>query len=318
MSIIDRRQFAQWAVGLSIAGQLARHSWGAATEKRMFTLDLCPGRVGVNTDQRQTIELAAKYGFESIEPNANFLVKQSTAEMAELNATLKAKGLIWGAGGLTVDFRNDEASFQQGIRELPQIASALQAAGVSRVGTWITPSHAELTYNANFTQHVKRLRQCGQILHDHGLRLGLEYVGPRTSWTSKRFAFIHTLAETQELLAAIGLANVGVVLDSWHWYTAEETTTDLEQLTNADIVAVDLNDAPEGIDVRDQIDNRRELPAATGVIDIVAFLRTLLKIGYDGPIRAEPFNRDLNAMDDEDAVAATAAAMKEACRLAKV
>lgn len=56
----------------------------------------------------------------------------------------------------------------------------------------------------------------------------------------------------------------------------------------------------------------RELPAATGVIDVRAFLNALAAIGYDGPVRAEPFNRELNALDNEAAVQATTAAMKKA------
>jgi hypothetical protein len=40
-----------------------------------------------------------------------------------------------------------------------------------------------------------------------------------------------------------------------------------------------------------------------------------VKIEYDGPVRAEPFNRELNELDDEPAVAATAAALRKAFTL---
>lgn len=69
---------------------------------------------------------------------------------------------------------------------------------------------------------------------------------------------------------------------------------------------------PTGIAVADQIDNRRELPMATGVIDIRSFLSALVEIGYNGPVRAEPFNKPLNDLDDEPAVAATAKALNSA------
>ena len=101
------------------------------------------------------------------------------------------------------------------------------------------------------------------------------------------------------------------MLDSWHWYTAHETAADLRTLENRDVVACDLNDAPAGIAVDQQIDNRRELPAATGVINLQEFLEVLVEIGYDGPIRAEPFNRILNEMENETAVAETAEAMRK-------
>ena len=177
------------------------------------------------------------------------------------------------------------------------------------------PTHDSLTYLANFRQHQQRLSEVAQILADHQLRFGLEYVGPKTSWTAGRFPFVHTMTEARELLAAIAQPNVGLVLDSWHWYTAHETRDDLLSLSNQDIVACDLNDAPQGVEIDAQVDSRRELPAATGVIDLKAFLSALVELGYDGPVRAEPFNRDLNALPNAEAVAATAAALNKAFAL---
>ena len=52
------------------------------------------------------------------------------------------------------------------------------------MGTWISPGHNHLTYLANFNQHAARLREVAKVLGDHGVRLGLEYVGPKTSWSS--------------------------------------------------------------------------------------------------------------------------------------
>ena len=160
---------------------------------------------------------------------------------------------------------------------------------MTRVGTWLNPSHNTLTYLANFRQHARRLREVAKILGDYGLRLALEYVGPKTSWSGGRFPFIHTMAEMKELIAEIACDNVGFILDSWHWYTAHETRADILSLRAADVVWCHLNDAPKGIPVDQQIDNRRDLPAATGVIDLAGFLQSLARIGYDGPIVAEPF-----------------------------
>jgi sugar phosphate isomerase/epimerase len=206
-------------------------------------------------------------------------------------------------------------TFQNDLRELPKRAAALQKAGVSRVGTWLMPNSDELTYAQNLRQHASRLRQCAKVLADHQQRLGLEYVGPRTLWTAKRYPFVHSMAETKDLIGEIGGDNVGFVLDSWHWFTAEESVADLHTLTPADIVACDLNDAPKDRRVEEQIDSQRELPMATGVIDLKAFLEALVAIGYDGPIRAEPFNAKLNEMDNEAAVSATAEAMRKAFAL---
>jgi len=318
MSHLDRRVFLKTAtaVGLSGVGLLASRQAAAAERgKRKFTMDLRCGAIGVKADLREAIRLAHQYGFESVEPSAPFLAELSDAELGELLADLKAKNLVWGAAGLPVDFRGDEAKFNEGLKQLPELAQGLQRAGVSRVGTWISPTHNSLTYLANFHQHARRLREVAKILGDCGQRFGLEYVGPKTSWTRGRHSFVHTMEETKELIAEIGRDNVGFVLDSWHWYTAEETEADLLTLTSRDVVACDLNDAPGGIPVEEQMDGSRELPAATGVIDLAAFLGALVKIGYDGPVRAEPFNKKLREMANEEAMAATAAAMKKAFAL---
>lgn len=222
---------------------------------------------------------------------------------------------MWGAAGLPVEFRRDEDTFQKDLKKLPELARAMQQSGITRVGTWLSPLHDSLTYLANFRQHSRRLKACAQILGDHGQRFGMEYVGPRTLWSSSRHSFIHSMAETKELIADMALDNVGFVLDSWHWYTAHETVQDLLTLRNKDIVACDLNDAPAGIEIDKQIDSQRELPCASGVIDLKTFLTALVQIGYDGPVRAEPFNAALNQMDDENAVAATAKAMNSAFSL---
>ncbi len=278
-------------------------------------MDLICGRLGVKANQKQAIDFAARHGFESVGPNAKELAKFSDQQLTELKAELKAKKLVFSAAGMPVDFRGDEDKFKKGLADLPAEAAALQRAGVTRIGTWLKPFSDELTYMQNFRQHGVRLREVGKILADHGLRFGLEYVGTKTLWTSKKYSFVHTMAETKELLAEINVPTVGFVLDSWHWFTANETGEDILSLSNDQIVAVDLNDAPKGIELDDQIDNKRELPMATRVIDVAAFLKALNQLGYDGPVRAEPFNAVLRKMDAEAAVAATAAAMKKAFAL---
>ena len=319
MTDITRREVlgrgASSVATLMTLNAMRRPSFGRSYDQARFTMDLRCGSIGVRADQRTAIHLAHKHGFESVTPDSSFLADLSDESRAELLAEMQEKNLAWGAAGLPVEFRRDEDVFAIGMRQLPRLARGMQQSGVTRVGTWIRSSHAELTYVANFRQHTMRLRECAKVLADHGLRLGLEYVGPKTLWASKQHSFIHTMTETKELIAEIGLDNVGFVLDSWHWYTAHETADDLRTLENRDVVACDLNDAPAGIPVDQQIDNRRELPAATGVISLMEFLAVLVEIGYDGPIRAEPFNRILNEMEDDAAVAKTAQAMRKAIAL---
>jgi sugar phosphate isomerase/epimerase len=293
-------------VPLSSAAESA-HGRNAA---RKFTLALTPGSIGVTVErQKELNDLAHRHRFESVEPRGEELAGMSGEELADVLADLKAKGLVWSATGLPVDFRKDDKTFREGLAKLPKIAAGLQRAGATRIGTWLSPSHDELTYRKNFQQHASRLREVGRVLKDHGIRLGLEYVGTQLLLVGKRYPFVHTMAETRELIAEIGTGNVGFVLDTWHWWTANDTEADILALKNEDVVSVDLNDAPKGVAKEQQRDNERELPAATGVIDAATFVKALVKIGYDGPARPEPFNRPLNALENDPACAATSAAL---------
>src|SRR5260221_8271268 len=183
------------------------------------------------------------------------------------------------------------------------------------MSTWLMPCDDKLTYRQNFQQHVSRLKEVAQILKDHNIRFGLEYVGPKTLWASRRYTFIHSMAVMEELIAEINTGNVGMQLDSWHWWNAGETADDILSLKSTDVITVDLNDAPEGIPKEQQVDNHRELPCASGVIELASFLNALNQIGYDGPIRAETFNEVVNKMTKDDACAAAVASLKNAFAL---
>lgn len=316
ISFLNRRAFLRASAvvlgGSALVPFSARAAKAAATA---MTMDLAPDRIGVEADFPQVVDLAYRYGFGSVAPDAGYLAARSDAELKQLLDDLEDKGLVFGAAGLPVDFRQDDATFRNDMDALPDVAAALERAGVTRVGTWIMPMHAALTYEANLTQHAERLREIATVLGDHGLRLGLEYVGTKTLRESQPHPFVYTMAQTKELIEEIGKDNVGFVLDSWHWHMAGETEADLLTLQDEDVVAADLNDAPGGIPDDEQQDSVRELPLATGVIEAGVFLNALQQIGYTGPVRAEPFSARLNALPDEEAVAETAEAMKRAFAL---
>jgi sugar phosphate isomerase/epimerase len=283
--------------------------------ERKFTMALTPGSIGVKVDQRQAIELAHYFGFESVEAYHRDLATLTDAELKDLREQMQGKHVTWAMAGLPVEFRRDEERFREGMKELPAACQALQRAGVTRLATWLSPMHESLTYLQNFKQTANRLREIAAVADGHGLRFGLEYVGTKSLRMRQTYQFVHTMAETKELITEIGKPNVGFVLDSWHWWTADETAADILTLTNRDIISCDLNDAPKGIPKLEQQDGSRDLPGATGEIDIKSFLEALLKIGYDGPIRAEPFNKAVNDMDDEGACATVAEAMRQAFEL---
>ncbi len=277
-----------------------------------FKMSLNPGSIGASFDQATLLDMAIRYGYEAITPFPGELEKMDAMAKEKLLDKMKINNIMWGSTNLPIDFRNDETKYREDMTALATTAATLASVGGTRMNTWIMPSHALYTYNENFKLHRNRLKEAAKIIGHYGIRLGLEYVGPKTLLTRSKYSFIRTMAETKELIAAMGESNIGFVLDSFHWYCAGESKTDILTLGNEDIITVDLNDARTGFEVDEQIDGKRELPLATGVIPIKEFMEGIVQIGYDGPVRAEPFNQPLRDMEDEAAVKATYDAMKKA------
>lgn len=311
MESINRRSFIRYATGSAAAMYFASPAFATApAAKRLFKISLNPFAIGVNLRQEELIDKALEFGFEAILPIPAQLAAMEAGNREDFLSRMKASNLSWDAAGLPVDFRKSEDLFKEGIAELPRLAEALQKSGVHRMSTWIMPTHQELTYIENFKQHSRRLKEVTQVLKDYDIKLGLEYVGPKTLTSLHKYPFLSSMKEAFELIHQIDVPNLGIQLDSFHWYCAEERVADIESLTNGQIVTCDLNDATAGRSVAEQIDGERELPGDSGLVDLKGFIGALMKIGYDGPVRAEPFNAKLNNMEDAAALSATARAMK--------
>ena len=267
---------------------------------------LGPGAIGVQVSSlADGLDLAARHGFAGYHFGIGEVAAMGASAALELAESKEVKLSGWD---FPLDFRGDQGVYDEGMAELPALAKAAAAVGVLRTATWIMPASDERTYQENFAFHVERLKPAAAILAEHGIRFGLEYVGPKTLWDSKQYSFAHTMEQMGELCRAIG-DNMGFLLDSWHWYTSHETVADLRALSVNQVVDVHVNDAPAGVAIDEQVDNVRDLPGATGVIDIAVFLGALQEMGYDGPVMVEPFNQRVRDMEPEDAVAATGKAL---------
>ena len=112
------------------------------------------------------------------------------------------------------------------------------------------------------------------------------------------------------IIGCIGTGNMGLLFDSFHWYTGRGTAQDIASLRNEDIVLVHLNDGIAGRGPDEQVDQERALPGETGVIDLTTFLRGLDAVGYDGPVVVEPFSDRVKAMLPREAATATMDALR--------
>jgi sugar phosphate isomerase/epimerase len=271
---------------------------------------LNPGAIGVQaTTLQQAIAAAQQGGFEGVEFNVREvadLVDQHGAEYIKgLFAAANLKPAGWSVG---IDWRS-ETKWQQGLNELSRLAAAAAAIGCPRALSGVMPGSNDYPFDENYRLHVERFTPIASILADNGCWLGLEFISPKTLRARLRYPFVYKMGEVLDLGSKIG-ANVGVLLDIWHWYTSYGTLEEIRALRPEQVVYVHVNDAPAGIHVDEQIDSVRDLPGATGVLDIVGFLHALRDIGYDGPVTPEPFKQELkNLASDVERLKLVNAAM---------
>jgi sugar phosphate isomerase/epimerase len=275
--------------------------------------NLNTGAIHVNASFEEQVQLAVKHGFPGCDVDlhaAEQLGIQQTKDLFDSN------GLSMGGWGLPVEFRQGEKTFRADLSRLPRWANLAANLGCTRCMTWVPSWSDERPFAAQFREMQARFRDCAVVLKDNGCSLGLEFLGPKTLRDGHAHEFIYTLTGMLEMAEAVGTGNVGLLLDAWHWYASGGDLDQLGQLKNEQVVYVHISDAPRDVAFEDLIDNKRELPMETGVIDLPGFLGRLAAIGYDGPVTTEPFYPALGEMPPDEAIQRVKRGMEKAWRAA--
>ncbi|MCJ8007030.1 sugar phosphate isomerase/epimerase family protein [Lederbergia wuyishanensis] len=238
----------------------------------------------------ELIILASENGFGSVDTSGQELrdlVEEKGLENAK--AFLKEHHVSIGSIGLPIEWRQSEEQFKEGLSNLLEDAKIAAEFGCTSCCTYVLPA---TDYNAAhfMVLATKRLRLCAQILKEYGINLGLEFVGPHHLRTAWKNPFIWEMKDTLDWIDAIGETNVGLLLDSYHWYTIGGTLEDLTALRPEQITHVHLNDAKD-VPVEEVLDNDRLFPGE-GVINLAGFLKALNQIGYKGSVTQEILTKE--------------------------
>ncbi len=238
-------------------------------------------------------EVAEKAGFPAVD------LATKPAMAAGFDATKQLLGKLNLKAGITdfpVEFRKDDAAFQADLKNLPEAAQFCAALGCPRMTTYIMSSTP--TPKAELRKIYKdRFTAAADILARSHVRLGLEFLGPLHIRKAFPHEFIWRMDEMLEFAKECG-SNVGLLLDSWHWYHAGATIEDILAAGKDRIIHVQINDSPK-LPPEQIRDNERLLPGE-GIIDLKAFLQALNKIGYNDAISPEVFGRGLKEMPMEE------------------
>lgn len=266
--------------------------------------NLNTGAIGIrNKSLAETIVLAKESGFQGIDFDIKEAAQLAAAHgAAYVRDLFAANGILPGLWGLPVAWNQDH--WRDDLAQLPSLAALGAELGCTRTATWCPSWSDSLPYEENWAWHIERYRPIAQVLAEHGCRLGIEFLGPKTLRTGHPYEFISTMDEMLRLAAEVGTGNVGLLLDAYHQYAGHGTPADLDRITAADVVTVHVNDALAGVPIDELPDLDRRLPLETGVIDLSTFMRKLAQMGYDGPVTTEPFSARINAIAAEDPLAA--------------
>ena len=291
---LDRREFLEWATlgaaALVLPGCRTASRPVSADRTTMF-VSMPPWAVARSVGWPEQARLAARVGYKGIDwafgPAKSAGVDATRALLAEL-------GIVPTIVNLPMNgtLGPDDAAFEAQLAGLAEDAAFCRAIGCSRfqlvLGPTTLPGQSK---QARWEQVRHRLARVGDVIAPHGMRLGLEFLGPlyfRTRQPPGAAApsvpFVWTLRDTLALCDA-SAANVGVTLDAWHWHHSGGTVAEIRAADASRIVHVHVSDA-RAMPAEQVRDDMRLLPGE-GLIDLAGFFGALKAIGYRGGVAPE-------------------------------
>jgi len=125
---------------------------------------------------------------------------------------------------------------------------------------------------------VPRLREVGELARQFEIVVGIEFI--------RGAKFLGCLETTAKLLREAGHPNLGILLDTYHFYAGSSKMEDIEKLNGGEVCLVHINDVPAM--PRELLEDKHRIYVGDGVIPLEKILRTLAKV-YQGPLSFEAF-----------------------------
>ncbi len=237
----------------------------------------------------EMLTLAHRFGFPGVDASfgaVRALVEQtSAAAVRDLFAAHDAAPSCMGL--MSAGIFAPEAEFSQSLAGFAANCAVAESVGCRRTGTYF-PNRMPLPAAEAGRILRDRTAALAELAEPHGIAIGLEFLGLRTFRLEEPHAFINNVPDTITLLRETGRPNVGLILDSYHYFTSGGDLAQIRSLRSEDIVHLHVNDAPHS-DLERLEDPDRVLPGK-GVIDLTGWFRAVAATGYDGYAAIEIFD----------------------------
>ena len=253
--------------------------------------------LGVSGHQSEIIELALTYGFRGIDLRiVEFAHRAKVHGMPYARRLIDSAQIRTGTFELPLDCDTDDDAFKKALEKLAQYAEVASEMKCTRCVATMAPAGDKRPYHENFEFHRRRFAEVCKVLEPFGVRLGVGFRAAEDLRKEQAFQFIHDLDALSLLVNMVGVPNIGVVLDVWDLHVSGAPAQSVRNFSAEQIVAVQLADLPEeDIPAAELTEASRLMPAATGRIDIPAFLISLAELGYDGPVTPKPSRKALGS-----------------------
>jgi 2-keto-myo-inositol isomerase len=267
------------------------------------------GATTMRADLATDLQAAKAAGFDYLEIWAAklraFLKERSTGELRELFAES-------GLAPLSINsiehitFREGEAydSIKQECEELSSIAAAVGCPCIVVVPGQLPKGGASRV--TVIAESVKVLNELCDIAAAHNVSLAFEFLGqPDCS--------VPALDLAHEIMREVNRRDLGLVIDSFHFYAGNSGFEMIEALDPKLIQIFHINDAEDL--PRTQLEDRHRLLPGLGILPLKKMLAAFKKIGYDKVASVEIFRPEYWERDPfalaRDARAATERVLAE-------
>src|SRR5256885_2265022 len=132
------------------------------------------GTTGGELSLEEFVEIAARAGFAGADVDLGYGQKHGTAALRDLYASHQSR---FGGWGPPVDHRTEPGKRRESLENLAAQAKIAKELNIDSCATWIMPS-SDRPFLENWAHHVEGLKPVAGVLHDQGLRFGLEFVSP--------------------------------------------------------------------------------------------------------------------------------------------
>jgi sugar phosphate isomerase/epimerase len=246
------------------------------------------------------LALAQRHGYRWVEFDRAQILPLAEMGADAAGELLERTGTRIASFFLPVAWTAEEPVFSHDLGRLGVLLPVLAKLGATRCCTWLMPNHPTPAAETRLWAGG-RLRRVADLLAEHGLRFGLEFVGPAHLRREPGHTFLYRMEEMLAFAEELG-PTVGILVDSLHWHCVGGTVEALAAVPAERLVHAHIDDAPDL--PRDAVlDDGRLLPGE-GVIDLCGFLGGLAAAGFSGPIGIEVDGPALQHLSADAAAAA--------------